>query len=311
MKPSVIFVLIACVFGVSVAQAQSPRVVASIRPLHSLVANVMQGVAAPQLLVPGNNSPHGYQLKPSERAMLEEADIIFLISPQFETFLAHALASLPKNVQPVAVADVPEIELLPQRRGGVWEVHAHDEKHHHHEAASARMDYHVWLDPVRAGVIVSTIEKALSDRYPEHAKSFQKNATRMIDGLATLDATLADHLLEVKHVPFIVFHDGYQYMEARYGLRAVGSITLHPEAPVSAKRLGALRNKITTLGAMCVFREPRYSARLVASLTEGTPARIATLDPMEYATSADADYYATSVHALADALTGCLGKAKE
>lgn len=304
--------LIACVLCFSAAQAEPPRVAASIRPLHSLVANVMQGVAAPRLLVAGNNSPHGYQLKPSERAMLEEAEIIFLISPQFETFLAHALASAPKNLHVVAMADVPEMNLLPQRSGGMWETHSHDEKHlHHHEEAPTRMDYHVWLDPVRASMMVSAIEKALSDRYPEHTKAFRANATRMIEKLAALDAALVDRLLEVKHVPFIVFHDGYQYMEARYGLRAVGSITLHPEAPVSAKRLRALRNKTTTLGAMCVFREPRYSARLVESLTEGTPARIATLDPMEYAASADEDYYAASMHALADALTRCLAQAKK
>ncbi len=312
LRPSAIFALLICGFGFSDAQAEPPRVVASIRPLHALVASVMRGVATPRLLVSGNNSPHGYQLKPSERVILEEADVIFLISPQFEAFLDHALESLPKNVLSVAVADTSEIDLLPQRRGGVWEAHSHEgERHHHDEGETSGMDYHVWLDPVRAKAIISTIETSLSARYPQHALAFHTNATQMATTLTALDATLATRLNTVKDIPFIVFHDGYQYMEARYGLHAVGSITLHPDAPVSVRRLRELRQKIAASGAICVFREPRYSARLVESLTRGTPAHIATLNPMEYADSANQDYYATSLNALASALTECLAKAEE
>ena len=42
------------------------KVIASIKPVHSLVASVMQGVGTPGLIVGGSNSPHTYALKPSD-----------------------------------------------------------------------------------------------------------------------------------------------------------------------------------------------------------------------------------------------------
>jgi ABC-type Zn uptake system ZnuABC Zn-binding protein ZnuA len=47
------------------------KVVASIKPVHSLVAAVMEGVGEPGLIMEGAGSPHNYALKPSQAQMLE------------------------------------------------------------------------------------------------------------------------------------------------------------------------------------------------------------------------------------------------
>jgi zinc transport system substrate-binding protein len=49
------------------------KVVASIKPIHSLVAAVMQGVGEPGLIIEGAGSPHTYALRPSQAQMLEQA----------------------------------------------------------------------------------------------------------------------------------------------------------------------------------------------------------------------------------------------
>ncbi|MHB1400618.1 MAG: metal ABC transporter solute-binding protein, Zn/Mn family, partial [Trichloromonadaceae bacterium] len=68
------------------ATPQGPRVVVSIKPLHSLVAGVMQGVAEPQLLLQGGSSPHGYVLRPSEARLLNEAQLVVWVGHQLESF---------------------------------------------------------------------------------------------------------------------------------------------------------------------------------------------------------------------------------
>lgn len=301
MKHSIVFVLLACLWsGAADADAAgAPRVVASVRPLHSLVTGVMAGVAAPELLVRGASSPHGYQLKPSDRRMLGTAEIVFYIDARFETFLGAALESLPGSVRPIALAGT--LPLLPLRRGGVWEGHGHAH-------ARVPMDYHVWLDPGNAVRMATAIEAALSARYPDHATAFRRNTEALIKKLKALDAALARKLAGVKGKPFIVFHDAYRYFENRYGLNGIGSLTLHPETPPSAADLAALRKKIIAGSAICVFKEPQYSDRLVESITEGTSARTATLDPMEYATDPGEGFYFTAMEKLADALVGCLGQ---
>ena len=47
----------------SIAKAEI-KVVASIKPIHSLASYVMDGVGKPDIIVDGYNSPHNFSLKP-------------------------------------------------------------------------------------------------------------------------------------------------------------------------------------------------------------------------------------------------------
>ena len=77
----------------SFANAET-KVVVSIKPVHSLVSYVMDGVGKPSLLVDGSASPHTFQLKPSHATMLQEADLVFWIGEDLESFLKDPLDSI-------------------------------------------------------------------------------------------------------------------------------------------------------------------------------------------------------------------------
>ena len=113
----------------------SEHVVVSIKPLHSLVSGVMEGVGTPDLIVDGAGSPHSYSLKPSQAQDLQDADIVFWIGPALEPFLEKAIATLGSNARKVALMDAPGLTLLPTRSGGAFEHHHHhdDEAEHHEE----------------------------------------------------------------------------------------------------------------------------------------------------------------------------------
>jgi zinc transport system substrate-binding protein len=59
-----------------IAAAKAPVVVVSIKPLHSLVSGVMQGVAEPSLLIGGSQSPHTFSLAPSDVRLISRAEPI-------------------------------------------------------------------------------------------------------------------------------------------------------------------------------------------------------------------------------------------
>src|SRR5690554_4146757 len=99
----------------------APDVVATVKPLHSLVAAVMEGVGEPQLLIQGAASPHGFSMRPSDAAKLEGADIVFWIGQDMETFLVGPLASLAHNATAVEMRDVPGMTILDLREGGLFE----------------------------------------------------------------------------------------------------------------------------------------------------------------------------------------------
>ncbi len=112
--------------------ASAPAVVVSIKPLHSLVANVMEGVGEPDLIIGSGASPHGYQMRPSQAAALGKADVIIWIGRDMESFLVRPLANLGKDAEIITLTEAPQISLLRFREGAVWpEDGGHDEQDEH------------------------------------------------------------------------------------------------------------------------------------------------------------------------------------
>ena len=273
--------LAAAALATATPAAAQTKVVVSIKPLHALVAGVMAGVGTPDLLVKGSASPHTYAMKPSDAKALNGADLFFRMSETVEPFTAKVVRALPQRVQVVTLQDAPGLKLLPRRTSNTFEAHTHDggkgHKHDHGHSKPAKVegtvDGHVWLDPDNATAMVAAIYQALSAKYPASAQAFQDNARALTAKLDALAAELETTLKPVAGKPYIVFHDAFQYLEDRYGLSAVGSISISPDLPPGAKRLSELRKKVVSLGAVCVFAEPQFDTRLVQNLIEGTGAR--------------------------------------
>lgn len=110
----------------------APDVVVSIKPVHSLVASVMQGVGEPVLLLDGATSPHDYALKPSQAAELQSADLIFWVGEDLETFLEKPLETIGSNAKTVSMMDAEGLFTLPFREGGAFEAHDHALDDHDH-----------------------------------------------------------------------------------------------------------------------------------------------------------------------------------
>lgn len=297
--------LAATLLAAGPARAEDLNVVATIKPIHSLVAQVMGDVGEPRLLVGGAASPHTYSLKPSDARALHAAKVVFRVSEEIEPFTRKIVASLPKSVTVVTLANSPGLKLLDKRQGDTFEVHDHGHGHDDHDHGPVR-DGHVWLDPQNAVAMVGEIARALSEAAPEHATVFKANAEKTIAGIDGLAKEIEAALAPIKGKSFVVFHDAYQYFEARFGLTAAGAITVSPEVQPSAKRLSEIRGKIKTLGVACVFAEPQFKTKLVATVIEGTGAKAGTLDPEGASVDAGDGAYAALLRNLAQGLTSCL-----
>ncbi len=324
--------------------AEAPRVVTSVKPVHSLVAGVMGDTGEPRLILDGAASPHRYSLRPSDARALQEAQIIFWIGPMLEASLVEPLETLSPDARVVALHAAEGVDLLGFREGGSWEMHdeehqegghrgEHHEEHHgehhdehrrerqgehykgHHEEhhgaeahAHGGNDMHVWLDPANARAMVEHIAAELADVDPDRAGHYRRNAEALASRIESVDAEIAEKLSEVRSMRYIVFHDAYQYFERHYGLNPVGPITVSPERAPGAARLREIQARIEETGAVCVFAEPQFEPRLVETVVEGSGARIGSLDPLGAAYEAGADLYFDVMRGLAEGLRDCLGK---
>jgi zinc transport system substrate-binding protein len=233
------------------------------------------------------------------------------VGEDMETFLTKPIESLADKAHPVALMEESDLTLLPTREGGAWEKHEDDhEDEHAHEAGHKHEhdthDAHVWLDVDNAAKMVATIARELSEHDAANAARYKANAAALTERLTALDAELKTTLAPVKDRPFVVFHDAYHYLEGRYGLNAVGAITVSPDQRPSAQRLSQLRAKISSLDAACVFAEPQFEPTLLQTVIAGTKARTGTLDYLGVGVPAGPDAYFTTMRAIARSLLDCL-----
>ena len=264
--------------------AATPSVVVSIKPIHALVAGVMEGVEEPGLLMDGMTSPHTYQMRPSHARQLARADLVIWVGPGVEATFPETLDMLPAAVTTMRLEEAPGLSLLPVRVGGIrLEVEdpqtPHSDDQHgddHYEG----IDPHIWLDPRNAVVLTNAIVTKLSALDPENAGIYRQNGDAQIARLEALDAELSETLAPVSGVPFMTFHDAFQYFEMAYGLNGVASIAISPERMPGARTVTALRRAIQDEGVVCVFTEPQFEPQLLQTVLEGSGAWAGTLDPL-------------------------------
>lgn len=283
-----------------------PRVIVSLKPIHALVAGVMQGVAQPQLLLRGYTSPHAYVLRPSDIRSLHRADLLFWVGPELETFLVQAVENLPPSVERVTLITSEMIQTLPNRRGGLGDLSSHAslgaEASHQH----GQEDPHIWLDPDNAKQIVRLAGRVLMRRFPTFAAKFQANVTWMLQRLQQLDQELKQQLLPVQDVAFLVYHDAYHYFVRHFGLRSLGAVTLNPDQPFGVRHLGNLRRFLGTSQATCLFTEPQFQTPMIQTLVEGHAIKVGVLDPLGAGVAEGVEHYFQWMKALAHNLTECL-----
>ena len=313
-------------FTSTAASAADVKVVASIKPVHSLVASVMQGVSEPSLLVKGAGSPHTYSLKPSQAKELQAADIVFWMSHDLEAFLENSIESIAKNAKAVSLMDSHGLMKLNFREGGAFDAHDHghddhgDDKHDDHghdkhddhgddkhdDHGHDEVDPHVWLDPQNAKSLVHEIEEHLAEIDPSNAAKYEANAKAVVKKLDALTKEIEADLKPIRDRGYVVFHDAYQYFEKRFGVSAVGSITVSPEVLPGAERVSELRNKVKSLNASCVFSEPQFEPKLVKTITENTDAGTGVLDPLGANITDGPELYFTLIRNMAKSLKDCL-----
>lgn len=291
----------------------SPRVVVTLKPIHSLAAKVMENVGTPELLLPDGASPHTYQMKPSTLKQLNNADVIIWVGPTLETFMQKSMKYIHPPQVLLTLSTLNNLKTLPQRQGREWQDHHdhghdhdHDHDHDHHHSHDSAIDPHLWLSTDNAEIIVDAISNTLSQKDPKNASRYQANAQQAKKELASLHSDLQTQLASVQKAPFLVYHDGYQYFEKEFNLNAKGTLLTNPHLPLSAYGLKKIKEQIQSQHIQCVFRETEFSDKLIIENLKDLNVRIIELDPLGVHFPAGPDNYFQTMKALGNDLQTCL-----
>lgn len=337
LKFGLILSTISLLTFISYAKADT-KVVASIKPIHSLISYVMDGVGTPGLLVDGSSSPHTFQLKPSHATMLQEADIVFWIGEDLESFLETPLESIAKDAKQVTLMESEDIEMLKFREKNVFDDHddhgddhddhdehgdehdeheeheehgdehdehedEHDDHAHHDGHNHGEFDIHFWLDPEIAKTIVQIAAKEISEIDPANASKYEANAAKALN---KLDQLINDTRGKInKDATYVVFHDAFQYFEQRFGIEVIGALTVNPEILPGAKQLAEIREVIEHEAVNCLFSEPQFNPTIAETIASDTGVKAAVLDPLGAELEPGKDLYFDLISDMASSFESC------
>ena len=308
-KIPLIISIISTLFYFSALKAEI-KVVTSIKPIHSLVSYIMEGVGSPDLIVDGYNSPHGFSLKPSHAKMLQEADIVIYVGEGLEEFFEKPLESLAQNAVKFELLKQSGMKKLKFRERNIFEGHDDHDDHghgkkkkddhddhddHNHDKKAKKEDHddhghddhghghgefdpHIWLDPMNAKIIIKKVTNQLSKLDKDNSSTYKSNSKKALKEIDQLIKTVKSDVN--KDAKVVVFHDAYQYFEKRFKVNIIGALTVNTDVLPGAEQLAEIREVIEHEKVTCVLSEPQFNPDIVKTIANDTNINMGVLDPL-------------------------------
>ena len=309
------------------------KVVASIKPLHSLASYLMDGVGKPDLIVEGYGSPHGFSMKPSHAKILQNADLIFWVGEDLEIFLEKPLSSIAKKAEKIELMEIKGLNVLKFRERNIFDKHDHDDHDDHgkkeddhddhehddhdkkeehadhddhdgHEGhAHGEYDPHIWLDPMNAKVILNKMVEHLIENDAKNASKYKSNLKNAFKDIDKLTADVKADLS--KSTASIVFHDAYQYFEERFDINILGAFTVNTDVMPGAEQLSEIREIIEHDKVSCIFSEPQFNPDIINAVAKDMDIKTGILDPLGATLNPGKNLYFDLIRNMSDSFKGC------
>jgi len=286
-------------FSICKVPTAAPAVVATIAPVHSLVAAVMGDLGQPTLLLSSREPPHAVALRPSQARALARADLIVWVGRDMERWLVKPLETLGNGA--LSLVEVDGTLLLPTRQFG--QSHAHGG-----QQVGVGLDPHLWLSPENAKLWTAAIAATLGQLDPQNAAIYDANARQANQDIDLAAREVVALLAGIADRRFVVLHDALQYFERRFGVEAVGSLADISAEHASVARMTNLQSAVADGGVGCALYEPEQGAKSFEGLRADHKIALAMVDPTGLTIEPGPGLYPALLRKIAQSMVDCHAK---
>ena len=244
------------------------NVVTTFLPITLFTEAVAGECANVQALIPPNLGPHDFQAKPSDIAVLSNAEILVKNGLGMEYFLDKLIES----------AENDSLQLIDTSRG--VSVITSDGSDQDQDSNHGEVNPHIWLDPLRAVQQVENIRDGLVKADPDCTDGYTQRAAAYSEKLKGLNSAFADQLKPFRGQTFIAFHDFAPYFAERYDLKAEFVVDV-PEMNPTPSDLQRVSNLVEESQLKALLSEPQEGDRSFNALAEDLGVKVVTFDPLE------------------------------
>ena len=263
-------------------------VAATIRPLQLIAQAIMQDHGSVSALIDSKDSPHHYALTPGDRLIIEDADILLWIGPEFEVVLSDVYRGNNGVKSILTVADIPDLTV--------------------HSLNDSQDDPHFWLSTDNALLIARELVLCLSEIEPSKEQSFQLAFDNFELNLSKTDLLIEESLSLFRDKPFLVFHDAFQYFEKQFGLTGGEFLLQDPEMEPSMNELLTIRRRVEDLSVSCLLLEPGANDALVSAIFGDQKPSREFVDLLGFEVADGPQAYVNLVTSVANSFSACLSE---
>ncbi len=263
-------------------------VIVSIKPMHSLVAALMEGAQPPELLISGQQTPYEYELTPAGKKSLQDANLVIWVGPELEASLAGVMKNLPDSVQVVELLSSPQMKILPSRTD------------------DTQRDPFFWMDDRNSIILVDALTRLLMAADPARAHIYRSNRRELQQKLGRIDREYEYGYRGLKAGLGVQYFDTLQYFEQAYALTVLDHVSGSPRQPVDAAAMLKVRQRIVDGEAACILVEAGMPTDHLALLTQGSAVNIGHLDTLGLGFKPGPELYIQMMDHNTDTIKRCL-----
>jgi len=282
-----------CSFAPGLQAADGFRVLVTVKPIHSIVAALMQDIEGPDLLIDGTQTPYAYRPDTNFAEKLGEYDLVVWVGPELEGSLVSALRQPPERTRVVEVLASERLKILPSR-----------EDH-------AARDPYFWLDTRNTIMLAEDLAVLLQELDPLRSHVYVRNLRKLGDRLGQMDREYEYGYRGLKAAPALQYHDTLQYFEQAYALTVLGRVTGSPHDTVDTQRLLGVRGRIAAGEASCLLLEKGLAVPHLPLLKDNAEVAVKQLDSLGTGLSPGPDLYFELMQQNTDRIKRCLNPAGE
>ncbi len=219
------------------------RVVTTVAPITSIVANVAGELADVSGVVPEGTNSHTFEPKPSVASELAEANLIFINGLKLEEPTKKlATANLEEGAE---VVELGTRTITPAQE--IYDFSFPKE--------GGKPNPHLWTNPPMAACYAQITSQALAAADPVNAIAYSANAEAYIEKLRALHEAFltASSTVPPANRKLLTYHDAYAYFAQTYGWEVIGAIQVSNFEEPTPKEVVDLIEQVEETGVPAIF----------------------------------------------------------
>jgi zinc transport system substrate-binding protein len=219
----------------------------TIRPLHFIALAVVGSRGDVSTLIDSKSSPHHFNLTPSDRLALLNADLIVWVGPELESQLSNSISKMTADDRIITATALPN--LISHKIGD-----------------GDQIDAHIWLDTRNAALIAAEIAQIAKRLDPANSEYYQNNLAKFQMDLDRATDQISELFTHSNAQAFAVYHNGFQYFEKQFGLNHQLELVRDPEIAPTIAQIIDIRKEVAQVMPQCLFQEPDANPELVRTM---------------------------------------------